>query len=192
MILCMPAPRTQGVARVARRMNVEGGWRRANDRTVPTNLTPIAHRMSLVSRAHHTPRRCVQPVSLFYPVFLKPPSPVLRERAFLKPPPVTMPGSLFPRSPSMVPGFASALQTPRIQRVSNNAPSPTPNAIGVKVHPILEDHHAEADVSSGAPFRRLRCVLFLTLAHRGRYSIPTQTLCQGEGETEGCRATIRS
>lgn len=89
----------------------------------------------------------------FYAVFLKPPSPVSREKTSLKPRPATMPGSLFPRSPSIFPEFAPVLQTPRIQRISDNAPSPPtlerPNTIEIEVHPTLEDPHAEADISSG-------------------------------------------
>jgi len=102
-------------------------------------------------------------MSFFGPVFLKPPSPVPREKAFLKPPLVTMPGSLFPRSPSMVPEFASVLQTPRFQRTSSNASSPTleqPDAIRAEVRPTSEDHHAEADISSGALYTWPRCALF--------------------------------
>ena len=90
---------------------------------------------------------------LFYLVFLKPPSPVSREKATLKPPPTTMPGSLFPRSPSMFPDFAPVLRTPCIQRISVNAPLPTlkqPGTLGAEVHPTLEDPHIEADISSGA------------------------------------------
>jgi len=151
MVRCMPAPRIQSVARVPRRMKLEGDPPQANDHAVPTNLMPPAHR-SLVSRAHHTPWRYTQSMSFFNPVFLKPPSPVPREKAFLKPPPVTMPGSLFPRSPSMVPEFASVLRTPRVQRTSSNVPPPAlePDAIRAQVHPTSEDHHAEVDISSGA------------------------------------------
>jgi len=86
-------------------------------------------------------------------VFLKPSSPVPPKKASLKPPPITMPGSLFPRSPSMLPDFAPVLQTPRIQHISNDAPPPAPersDPIRAQVHPMLDDHHAEADVSSGA------------------------------------------
>lgn len=71
-----------------------------------------------------------------------------------------MPGSLFPRSPSIFPEFSPALHTPRIQRTSTNAPSPTlerPDPSGAEVLPLLEDHHAEADISSGALSQRLRC-----------------------------------
>lgn len=53
----------------------------------------------------------------------------------------------------MFPDFAPVLQTPRIRRISDNAPSPTlekPDATAVEVHPTLEDPHAEADISSGA------------------------------------------
>lgn len=88
----------------------------------------------------------------FYTVFLKPPSPIPREKASLKPSPVTMPGSLFPRSPSMFPEFAPVLQTPRIQRISDNVLSPTleqPDTVEVQVHPTLEGYRAEAEISSG-------------------------------------------
>ncbi|KAF9790390.1 hypothetical protein BJ322DRAFT_1036132 [Thelephora terrestris] len=79
------------------------------------------------------------------------PSRVSREKTFLKPPPPTMPGSLFPRSPSMAPNITPQLQTTRIQRVSSNPPSPTlekPDATGTDVRPTLEDHPVEADISS--------------------------------------------
>jgi len=104
------------------------------------------------SRLSHFPTIYLSHV-LFYVVFLKPPSPVSREKATLKPPPITMPGSLFPRSPSMFPDSAPVLQTPCIQRISVNAPPPTlkqPDAVGAEVHPTSEDHHIEADISSGA------------------------------------------
>ena len=129
---------------------------------------------------------------LFYLVFLKPPIPVPREKTSLKPPVVTMPGSLFPRSPSMFPDFAPALQTPRIQRVSNNTSPPALKQLDAGPHPTPEDHHAEADVSSGALSQWLRRGSSLTLACRGGCSDLTQTLRQGKGETEGCGSTIRS
>ena len=125
----------------------------------------LATQMSLVSRTHHTAWRCTQSIAL-YSVFLKPRLPVPNEKAFLKPPLVTMPGSLFPRSQSMVPDSSPALLTPRIHRVSNNVPSLTPQdprVIRAEVHPGLEDHHAEADVSSGALSQWLRCGSFLIL-----------------------------
>lgn len=91
-------------------------------------------------------------VSYPHQVFLKPTSPVPREKTFLKPPPPTMPGSLFPRSPSMVPEFASKLQTPCTRRVPNNLLSPAFERTDLtvpEVHPSLEVHHDEADISSG-------------------------------------------
>jgi len=115
----------------------------------------------------------------FHPEFLKPSLPAPHEKASLKPPLTTMPGSLFPRSPSMFPDFASILQTPRIQRATNGTPLPTleqSDPIGAEVHQTLEDHRAEADISSGALSQQPRCGSLLTPTCRRR-SIPTQTFC---------------
>jgi hypothetical protein len=63
----------------------------------------------------------------------------------------------------MFPDFAPALQTPRIQRISDNISRPIleqPDATGAEVHPTLEDPHAEADISSGALSQRPRYAQF--------------------------------
>lgn len=150
------------------------GEPQANDRASPTVLTPLVRRTSLVSQVHRT--SAIYPThTIFHPEFLKPSLPGPREKASLRPPLTTMPGSLFPRSPSMFPDFAPALQTPRIQRVTYGAPSPSleqPDPIGAEVQQTLEDCYAEADISSGALSQQLRCELLLTPTRRGR-SIPT-------------------
>lgn len=150
-------------------MSVEGDPLRANGRAAPKNLTSLVRRVSLVSGAHHT--LVVYPTNTpFHPEFLKPPSPVLYGKTSLKPL-TTMPGSLFPRSPSMFPDFAPVLQTPRIQRATNGALPPTleqPDHIEAEVRQILEDRYAEADISSGAfPATKTRTTLTLTCRRRG-------------------------
>jgi len=79
----------------------------------------------------------------------------------------------------MLPDFATVLRTPRIQRVTNGAPLPTPeqpDPTGAKAHQTLEGRHAEADISSGALSQQPRRGLLLTPTLRRR-TIPTQTLC---------------
>ena len=155
----MPPPQIQNVARIPRRINVEVDPSRETDHSVPTNLMLPTHRIPLVSRLILSP----SDIPNLEQVSLKPPSPVLRERAFLKPPPSTMPGSLFPRSPSMIPEFLPSLQTPRIQRVPNNAPPlilKQIDAARTEVPPTMEDEHGEADISSGTLFQSTWCRLF--------------------------------
>ena len=155
----MPTPRIQSVPSVPRKIDVEADPPRANDHTPPTNLMPPTFRIPLVSR----PIIFHSDMPNIYQVSPKPPSPVSHERGFLKPPPLTMPGSLFPRSPSIIPDTAPPLQTPRTRRASNSTLSPTlgrTNATRTEVHSTMEDRHVEADISSGTLLRLVRCRLF--------------------------------
>ena len=155
----MPSPLIQSVARTPRRINAEVNPSRTNDHTAPTNLMPPARRIPLVSRYIIFPSH----IPDHYQVSFKSHSPVPREKAFLKPSLPTMPGSLFPRSPSMVPELALQLQTPRIQRVSDTSPATLlghTNATRTEIHPTMEDYHAEADISSGMSSLLHRCRLF--------------------------------
>ena len=174
MIPCMPVPWMRGILSVVpRRISVKVDPSRVYDRTTPRNLASLIYRMPLVSSLIIF----TSSIPMSYQVKPLPPAP--REKTFLKPPPPTMPGSLFPRSPSMVPDFGPSLQTPRIHGISNGASSPTLGTIDAKrteVHPTAEDNHAEADISSGALARSAGREFFSFFAARGRCSVPAQAL----------------